>query len=68
MAPGLFAKEVGISRSMLYYRHKQRERDWHTKCLIEEVLREFPSYGHKQSERDWHQQEASTSRDEVVWD
>jgi putative transposase len=47
MKPGLFAKEVGMSRSMLYYRHRQGERDWHTKCLIEEVLREFPSYGHK---------------------
>jgi transposase InsO family protein len=47
MQPGLFAAHVGMSRSMLYYEHKQEDRDWHTKCLIEEILREFPSYGHK---------------------
>lgn len=41
------AKELGVSRQLLYYKHKQPEKDWELKCRIEEVLREFPSYGHK---------------------
>lgn len=36
-----------LSRSTLYYRPKQPDKDWQTKCLIEEVLHEHPSYGHK---------------------
>jgi len=47
MKPSRFASQVAMSRSMLYYAHKQQNRDWHTKCLIEGALREFPSYGHK---------------------
>ena len=47
MKPDLFARQVGMPRSMLYYHHKQEDKDWHTKCLIEKTLRSFPSYGHK---------------------
>ena len=36
-----------MSRSMLYYRHKQPDKDWWLKQQIEIALREFPSYGHK---------------------
>ena len=36
-----------LSRSALYYHPKQPNKDWQTKCLIEEVLHEHPSYGHK---------------------
>ena len=32
---------------MLYYRHKQPDKDWWLKQQIEIALREFPSYGHK---------------------
>lgn len=39
------AKELGISRSTLYYKPKKPDKDWKLKCLIEEVLREHPSYG-----------------------
>lgn len=38
---------VGISRSHQYYQHKQPQKDWYTKQLIEAALREHPSYGHK---------------------
>ena len=38
---------VGFSRTHQYYEHKQPVKDWHTKQLIEEVLRTHPSYGHK---------------------
>jgi len=41
----LRARELGISRSSLYYRQKKPEEDWKLKCKIEEVLREHPSYG-----------------------
>jgi len=41
------AEVLGISRASLYYEHIQPIKDWHLKCRIEEVLREFPSYGHK---------------------
>ena len=43
----LRARELGISRSTLYYKQKKPDRDWHIKCLIEEALREHPSYGHR---------------------
>lgn len=41
------AKQLGISRSSLYYTPKQPSKDWELKCRIEEVLREHPGYGHK---------------------
>lgn len=44
-----FAKSLGISRSMLYYRHTQPDKDWELKIQIEQVLRQRPyrGYGHK---------------------
>lgn len=42
-----FARSVGVSRSLLYYRHKLPEKDWHLKQEIEAVLHDHPSYGHK---------------------
>ena len=47
MSKQLFAGEVGMARSMLYYDHKQWKKDWVTKQLIEAALEENPSYGHK---------------------
>jgi transposase InsO family protein len=41
------ARELGISRSLLYYQRKQPDKDWLLKCEIEKVLREYPAYGHK---------------------
>ncbi len=41
----LRAKELGVSRGTMYYKLKKPEQDWHLKCQIEEVLREYPSYG-----------------------
>ena len=41
------ARELGISRGTLYYKSKQEAKDWKTKIIIEETLREHPSYGHK---------------------
>lgn len=38
---------IGYSRSHHYYQHRQPAKDWHTKQLIEETLRDHPSYGHK---------------------
>ena len=38
---------IGFSRSHQYYHHKQPEKDWFTKQLIETALRDHPSYGHK---------------------
>ena len=43
----LRARELGISRSTLYYQPKKPDKDWQLKCRIEEVLREHPSYGHR---------------------
>lgn len=43
----LLAREMGISRCMIYYKPKQIEKDWTTKQQIEEALHEHPSYGHK---------------------
>lgn len=42
-----FARTAGISRSQLYYHHRQPEKDWMVKQRIEEVLHQRPSYGHK---------------------
>lgn len=41
------ARELGISRSSLYYTHLQPIKDWQTKQEIEQALRSHPSYGHK---------------------
>ena len=56
MAPSTFskarrAKELGISRSMLYYKHRQDEKDWVLKTKIESTLHDHPSYGHKRLAR-----------------
>lgn len=41
------AESFGISRSLLYYRHKKPQKDWLLKQQIEEVLHAHPSYGHR---------------------
>lgn len=41
----LRARELGVSRSTIYYKPTLPDRDWKLKCRIEEVLREHPSYG-----------------------
>lgn len=41
----LRARELGVSRSTLYYQPKQPDKDWLLKVRIEEVLRIHPSYG-----------------------
>jgi transposase InsO family protein len=38
---------IGMTRSHQYYHHKQTEKDWTTKQMIEIVLRDHPAYGHK---------------------
>lgn len=38
---------IGYSRTHHYYQHKQPQKDWQTKQLIEAALRDHPSYGHK---------------------
>lgn len=38
---------IGFSRTHQYYEHKQPQKDWYTKQLIEAALRDHPSYGHK---------------------
>lgn len=43
----ILAKKLGVSRSLLYYRPRLKEKDWRLKQEIEKVLREFPSYGHR---------------------
>lgn len=43
----LISRELGISRSTLYYHPLKPDKDWQLKCAIEEVLREHPSYGHR---------------------
>ena len=40
------AKELGISRSSLYYQKKLPAKDEELKLQIEEVWEEFPEYGH----------------------
>jgi len=37
----------GIKRTHQYYIHKQPQKDWKTKQMIESILREHPAYGHK---------------------
>lgn len=41
------AEALGVSRSLLYYQHKQKDKDWKLKIEIEKVLRKKKSYGHK---------------------
>jgi transposase InsO family protein len=41
------AEQQGISRSSLYYRLKQPQKDWRLKNRIESVLKDNPSYGHR---------------------
>lgn len=41
------AKELGISRSSLYYQHKKPIEDMDVKSQIESVLTNHPAYGHK---------------------
>lgn len=38
---------IGYSRTHHYYQHRQPQKDWSTKQLIENALRDHPSYGHK---------------------
>jgi len=47
------AKELGIARSSLYYRHKQSANDWQLKVELENTLSQKPyhSYGHKRLAR-----------------
>jgi transposase InsO family protein len=42
-----FGRTINISRTYLYYRHKQPEKDWRLKQQIKAVLHEHPSYEHK---------------------
>lgn len=39
------ARQLGVSRTSLYYVPKKEKQDWSLKQKIEEVLREHPSYG-----------------------
>lgn len=41
------ARQLGVSRSGLYYQRKMPEKDWRLKQQIETVLHDNPSYGHK---------------------
>ena len=41
------ARELGVSRSSLYYHPKKPDKDWQLKCEIEKILRNFPAYGHR---------------------
>lgn len=40
-------ERIGIARTHQYYVHKQPQKDWKTKQMIESVLRDHPAYGHK---------------------
>lgn len=39
------ARQLGVSRSSLYYVSRKEKKDWLLKAKIEEVLRAHPSYG-----------------------
>lgn len=41
------AQTLGVSRSSLYYRRKQPEKDWRLLQQILEIMREHPSYGYR---------------------
>jgi len=45
------ARELGISRSGLYYKRLKPFKDWQLKIKIESVLHDWPSYGHKRLAR-----------------
>lgn len=45
------AKELGISRSGLYYQRLKPLKDWQLKTQIEAALHDWPSYGHKRLAR-----------------
>lgn len=45
MSRSELARQLGVSRTSLYYVPKKENRDWSLKAKIEEVLREHPSYG-----------------------
>lgn len=44
-------EHIGISRSHQYYQHKQPQKDWETKQMLEDALELHPSYGHKRLAR-----------------
>lgn len=39
------ARQLGVSRSSLYYVSKQMPKDWALKCDVEKVMSEHPGYG-----------------------
>ena len=41
------AKDLGVSRSSLYYKPKREQIDQEVKAQIESVMIDNPSYGHK---------------------
>lgn len=41
------AKSFGVSRTSLYYKHRQFSKDWLLKTELEKTLHDYPSYGHK---------------------
>jgi len=41
------ARDIVVSRQLLYYQPKKQEKDWELKIKIEEVLHDHPSYGHR---------------------
>lgn len=48
----VLARELGFSRSMLYYQSKLDEKDWNLKTQIEQILRTHPSYGSRRIARE----------------
>lgn len=40
-------EDLSFSRRSMYYESKQEVRDWETKQMIEQALRDHPAYGHK---------------------
>src|SRR3990172_3089 len=47
LSKSALAKQQNISRSSLYYRLKQPQKDWRSKNRSESVLKDNPSYGHR---------------------
>lgn len=47
LSKSALAKQQNISRSSLYYRPRQPDKDWRIKNRIESVLKDNPSYGHR---------------------
>ena len=48
------AKDLGLSRSSLYYVSRKERKDWELKTKIEVVLREHPSYGSRRVAQHLH--------------